>query len=130
LHYISSDDIYGDFMENKTDTQAIAPLSETTYFILLSLAAGPRHGYAIMKDVREVSGGRVELSTGTLYTALKRMLDQGWIHRIVDPENAKDGRERKAYRLTHLGEQTLDAEVERLQRLVSVARMRSLGRST
>ena len=53
------------------DISANLPLTEATYFILLSLALGPRHGYLIMKDVRSLSRGRVTLSTGTLYGALK-----------------------------------------------------------
>ena len=54
-----------------------SPLTEPTYFILLSLSPKPKHGYAIMKDVKELSKSRVILSTGTLYGALKRLLDQG-----------------------------------------------------
>ncbi len=117
-------------MGNINDTQATPPLSEPTYFILLSLSAGPRHGYGIMKDVREMSGGRVELSTGTLYTALKRLLDQGWIYRTVDPVGDQNGRRRKAYRLTQTGQEILEEEVERLEGLVSAARMRIPGEST
>ena len=69
----------GRTMEITTEIQSNLPLTETTLYILLSLAPGPRHGYAIMKDVRALSHNRVELSTGTLYSALKRLLDQNWI---------------------------------------------------
>lgn len=117
-------------MGNINDTQAPPPLAEPTYFILLSLAAGPRHGYGIMKDVRQLSGGRVELSTGTLYTALKRLLDLGWIFRTMDPQGDQNGRRRKAYRLTQAGQEVLEEEVERLEGLVSAARMRIPGEST
>ncbi len=103
------------------------PLTETTYFILLSLSPGPRHGYLIMKDVRQLSQGRVLLSTGTLYTALKRLLDLGWIERSGDPHGQEDGRGRKAYRLSSLGQQTLENEILRLQTLVSAANLRALG---
>ncbi len=72
-------------MENDQEIHSNLPLTETTYFILLSLAPGPRHGYSIMKDVLQLSSGRVELSTGTLYSALKRLLDQNWIQRTEDP---------------------------------------------
>jgi DNA-binding PadR family transcriptional regulator len=58
-----------------------APLSEPVLLILLSLAEQPCHGYAILKDVEEMSDGRVVLSTGTLYGALRRMLDDDWIER-------------------------------------------------
>jgi DNA-binding PadR family transcriptional regulator len=117
-------------MGTKTDIQSNLPLTEATYFILLSLAPVPRHGYAIMKDVRQLSHERVTLSTGTLYSALKRLLEQGWIRRAVDAENTTIGRERKSYCLTQIGRGTLEAEVQRLQSLVSVAQVRRLGNVT
>ena len=100
--------------------------------ILFSLAPGPRHGYAIMKDVQTLSQGRVVLSTGTLYGALKRLLRQGWIERVDDagPSLGKGegtGRPRKLYLLTHLGRRVLDAEVERLQALIAIAHLRTSG---
>lgn len=116
-------------MDTDTEIYSNLPLTETTYFILLSLSPGPRHGYSIMKDVRQLSQERVVLSTGTLYSALKRLLDQGWIRRTADPGESNDGRGRKAYCLTHLGEQILQAEVERLQGLVDAARVRALENS-
>jgi DNA-binding PadR family transcriptional regulator len=116
-------------METKSEIQSNLPLTETTLYILLSLAPGPRHGYAIMKDVRALSHNRVELSTGTLYSALKRLLDQNWIRRTEDPDPiaANGGRVRKVYVLTDLGTSILQAEVDRLQSLVGVARRRVLG---
>jgi DNA-binding PadR family transcriptional regulator len=111
------------------DTQSPQPLTEATYFILLSLAPGPRHGYAIMKDVYLLSHQRVVLSTGTLYTALKRLLDQDWIRRAEEPDVEPNGRQRKAYQLTELGFSVLDAEVHRLEGLVGAAQQRNL-RST
>ena len=56
-----------------------APMGEPAYFILLSLAAGPRHGYAVLKDAEELSEGRMSLSVSTLYTALGRLQEQGLI---------------------------------------------------
>jgi DNA-binding PadR family transcriptional regulator len=120
-------------MTHHQDIQTNLPLTEATVFILLSLAPAPKHGYAIMKDVQTLSEGRLVLSTGTLYGALKRLLDQGWIER-VDEKTATEngigerGRPRKAYALTRLGQRILDAEVTRLQALVSLARLRVAGR--
>jgi DNA-binding PadR family transcriptional regulator len=114
-------------MDNPDEIQSNLPLTETTYFILLSLAPGPRHGYAIMKDVQQLSRGRVVLSTGTLYSALKRLLDQGWIQRTADPHSRANGRVRKAYTLTQLGQKILEAELQRLQVLVNVAQNRIVG---
>jgi DNA-binding PadR family transcriptional regulator len=103
------------------------PLTEATYFILLSLAPSPRHGYAIMKDVHQLSQGRVTLSTGTLYSALKRLLDQGWIRRVDELGNGANGRQRKAYNLTGLGRGILEAEIRRLEGLVGAAQWRVQG---
>jgi DNA-binding PadR family transcriptional regulator len=102
------------------------PLTETTFFILLSLAPEPKHGYAIMKDVQLLSQKRIILSTGTLYGALKRLLEQGWIIRQDDPCQNDSGRERKEYALTQLGRRILGAEVTRMEALVEIAQLRTI----
>ena len=101
------------------------PLREPTFLILLSLVPGPRHGYAILKEVESLSEGRVKMSTGTLYGAIERLLDQGWIHRADDPIPNETNRERKAYQLTVAGHTVLNTEIARLQKLVSVAKSRT-----
>ena len=107
------------------------PLTEATYFIMLSLSHEPRHGYAIMKDVQSLSDNRVILSTGTLYGALKRLLKQGWIERVEEEFDSKNGEEtgrvRKAYTLTSLGRRILEIEITRLQVLVDAANLRTTG---
>ncbi len=104
------------------------PLSEVSFYILLSLAGEPRHGYAIMKDVAVLSSGRVDLSAGTLYGALKRMLEAGWIERRELPGDLDEtGRPRKVYRLAAFGQQVLSAETGRLRALVAAAARRSTG---
>lgn len=100
------------------------PLTEATYFILLSLASEPRHGYAILKDVEALSRGRIIFSTGTLYGALKRLLEQRWIERRDDDVADESGRPRKAYAITDLGRRILAAELNRLRDLLRVARAR------
>lgn len=102
------------------------PLTEPTFYILLSLTPGKKHGYAILKDIRALSGGEVSLSTSTLYSALSRLLDQGLIERVpADTEDsASPGLPRKAYILTGLGRRVLNAETNRLQALVAAARLR------
>jgi DNA-binding PadR family transcriptional regulator len=100
------------------------PLSEAVLFILLSLAGGPKHGYAIIKETAALSGGRVELGAGTLYGAVKRMVDAGWIERLDDAP--ADGRERKVYRLSSHGCAILKAEVERMHAILEIARRRDL----
>jgi len=101
------------------------PLSEAVYSILLSLLPGPKHGYAIMKDVEDLSDTRVSLSTGTLYGALKRLLEAGWVER-VEEEGTEPVRDRKAYALTQLGTSILEAETARMQALVTIKRQRSV----
>lgn len=115
-------------MGEPADVQNGLPMTETTYFILLSLVPGPSHGYAIMKDVQQLSQARVMLSTGTLYGALKRLLELGWIERSDDPAAGENGRERKLYRLTQLGQAALDGEIERLNGLLAAAGQRAMGK--
>jgi DNA-binding PadR family transcriptional regulator len=97
------------------------PLTEVTFFILLSLTPDPRHGYAIMQEVLELSHQRVKLSTGTLYTALKRLLDDSWIEQI---EGKDESRGKKTYRLTPTGYTILRQETERLATLTRLAQGR------
>jgi DNA-binding PadR family transcriptional regulator len=95
------------------------PLQETTFFILLSLSRQPRHGYAILQDVAQLSNGRLQLSTGTLYGALRRMLDLAWIERYDAATETVNGRIRKAYRITELGQKILNADVARMQDMIT-----------
>lgn len=103
------------------------PLSEQTFFILLSLFPTPRHGYAILKDVQQLSGGRVLISVSTLYTSLKRLLEQGWIERAELEDPDESGHLRKVYQLTQTGRSILTAEAQRLQTLVQAAAQRLPG---
>src|SRR5512147_2044776 len=99
------------------------PLTEPTFYILLSLAPGRKHGYAILKDVKDLSKERVILSTSTLYTAVGRLLDQDLIERFSDGDDeVGPGLPRKSYALTELGRRVLEAEAIRLQGMVKEAR--------
>lgn len=120
------------------DFSHLLPLREPTFFILLSLSEGEKHGYAIIKDVAALSNGKVNLSTGTLYEALARLLDQLLIERVEaggeargDPPEPEThpGRPRKAYRLTPKGGQVVQAEMVRLQSLVLAAERRLAGQA-
>ena len=99
-------------------TQDYLPLTETSFFILLSLATTSKHGYGIIKEVEAISAGRVVLAAGTLYSALRRMLEDGWIARLEDDHSNDYSRERKLYSLTTLGRRIFELETKRLQRLV------------
>jgi PadR family transcriptional regulator, regulatory protein PadR len=87
-------------------------MREPTYFVLAALLAGPLHGYAIMKRAEELSGGRVRLATGTLYTALDRLTAEGQV-RLVSEETVA-GRVRRTYGLTEGGSAALRAEAQRM----------------
>ena len=86
--------------------------------ILTSLADTPRHGYALLQDIETLSGGRVRLSTGTLYGALRRLLEDAWIERYEQDDTS---REKQAYRLTAEGRLRLRAELDRMRQLTRLA---------
>jgi PadR family transcriptional regulator, regulatory protein PadR len=101
----------------------IVPMREPTYFVLAALQDGPLHGYAIIKKADGLSGGRVKLATGTLYTALDRLTAEGYV-RLVS-EQIVSGRARRSYALTGAGAAALRAEATRMAdaaRLVTRAR--------
>ena len=97
------------------------PLTEPVLLILMSLAGGPRHGYALLKDIESLSDGRVRLSTGTLYGALRRLLEDGWIERFEQGDTSRD---KQAYRLTATGRRQLRIELDRMKQLTRVAAAR------
>lgn len=97
------------------------PLTEPVLLILLSLAAEPRHGYGLRKDIEALSSRRVCLSTGTLYGALSRLLDDQWIERFDQEDTSRD---KQAYRLTKEGRRHLEAEIARLRQLMRAAKSR------
>lgn len=80
----------------------------------MSLADQPRHGYALLKDIETLSQGRVRLSTGTLYGALRRLLEDGWIERFEQEDTSRD---KQAYRLTAAGRKQLQLELDRMKQL-------------
>ncbi len=104
-----------------------APLTPAVLHILLALAEGERHGYAIMRAVTADTAGAVRLGPGTLYRSIKGMLADGLIEESdARPDPALDDERRRYYRLTALGQRAAQAEVERLSRLVALARSKPL----
>ena len=94
------------------------PLSEPVLLILVSLASEAKHGYALLKDVEDLSEGRVRLSTGTLYGAIRRLLEAGWIDHHEQKDTARD---KQAYRLTTKGRAHLRSEIIRVRHLLESA---------
>jgi DNA-binding PadR family transcriptional regulator len=101
--------------------QETRSLTEPVLLILMSLADQPRHGYALIKDIETLSNGRVRLSTGTLFGALRRLLENGWIERF---EQADTSRGKQAYRLTPAGLGQLQVELDRMRQLTRAAAAR------
>jgi DNA-binding PadR family transcriptional regulator len=105
--------------------EAFLPLKTNWFHILLSLAGGEQHGYGIMQEVLERTGGKVRLWPATLYGSLKRLIDEGLIEESEErPAREFDDARRKYYRLTRLGRRVLDAESERLQELVRILQVK------
>jgi len=116
-------------MQNERDSQpgerkpeALLPLTPGVLHILLALAGGERHGYAIMQEVTRLSDGAVRLGPGTLYRTLKSLLDSGLIAESGErPDPEHDDDRRRYYRLTTFGRRVAQAETARLARLVTRA---------
>ncbi|GAA1951772.1 hypothetical protein GCM10009738_26550 [Kitasatospora viridis] len=100
-------------------------MQEPTLLVLTALADAPRHGYALLREVTAISGGRVKLRAGTLYGALDRLLGQGLVR--VESEEVVDGRARRTYALSATGREVLAAEAERLRAVAAEAERRLAG---
>lgn len=102
---------------------SLLPLPSAAFHILLSLAAGDRHGYAIIQDVAGRSDGSLKLSAGTLYRSIHRMLDQNLITEVRErPDAESDDERRRYYRISPLGRAVIQAETSRLAQLLKLAR--------
>ncbi len=109
--------------KQKQFAQPGLPLTAPVLYILLALGQRERHGYDILKEVERDSAGAVRLGPGTLYTTLKRLLDEGLIVEIADrPVAERDDPRRRYYRLTDAGGTVLTTELQRLERAVALAR--------
>ena len=110
--------------ENPSD---LLPLPVAQLHILLALADGEKHGYAIMSEVEVVTEGSVTMGPGTLYGTVKRMLNAGLVEETDErPDPELDDERRRYYRLTGLGERVLDAEVARMEQLTRTATARRI----
>jgi DNA-binding PadR family transcriptional regulator len=106
----------------------LLPLPTATFHILVALSEADRHGYAIMQEVAERTGGKTKLNPGTLYTTIRRLLDQGVISELDDrPDPNEDDERRRYYRLTPFGRQVAQLELARLGDLVDLARHAGLA---
>ena len=111
----------------KTNPESMLPLTPAVFHVLLSLAGGDRHGYAIMQDVAESTEGQIKLGPGTLYGTVKRLLEAQLIEESDErPDAHLDDERRRYYRLTGVGEQVVRAEANRYADIVAIARGKKL----
>jgi DNA-binding PadR family transcriptional regulator len=108
-----------------SDSGAFAPLTTPVFQILLSLVDEDLHGYAIIQDIAARTNGDVRLTASTLYAAVKRLVDAGWIEEIA-VRRANDDPRRRYYRITRVGRAAARAEARRLDELAAMARAKGL----
>jgi len=108
-------------MPPKRDPQSLLPLTPAMFHVLVALADGETHGYAIMKEVERLTSGAVRLSTGTLYGIIKRLLNEG----LIREAPGVDAR-RRSYELTAFGREVARAEASRLEQTLAMARRKQL----
>ena len=109
------------------DPDSLLPLPVAVFHILIALADRDRHGYSIMQDVASRTDGKVQLSAGTLYSSIRRMLEQGMIEELREsPDPDSSDERRRYYTLTRCGRRVAAAEAERLQGLLRQARATGL----
>ena len=109
-------------------SNAQAPLTPAMFNVLLALAGEDLHGYAILKEVAEQTAGEVQLSTGTLYGIIKRLLAEGLIVEALRRPVKNDDARRRYYHLTDAGREIAVAEARRMEKLVARARTKQLIR--
>jgi DNA-binding PadR family transcriptional regulator len=112
--------------ETRGDPEALIPLSDLSFHILLALADGASHGYAIGKEVEKRSAGRLNPATGSLYQAMRRLHEDGLIAEAKPPEDGGRDARRQYFRLTTFGRRVFKLEAERLEGLLSAAREKKL----
>jgi DNA-binding PadR family transcriptional regulator len=114
----------------QNNDESFGPLTPAMFHVLLALAGDDLHGYAILKEVELRTGGKVRLSTGTLYGIIKRLVSDGLIVELRSRPSETDDERRRYYRLTARGRQVATAEAERMNEILSVARSRNLLKKT
>jgi DNA-binding PadR family transcriptional regulator len=111
----------------KIEPESLLPLTPAVFHVLLALAGGERHGYAIMQEVAEHTDGRIKMGPGTLYGTVKRLLAARLIEESDErPDSALDDERRRYYRLSAVGEQVVRAEARRYADMVAIARGKKL----
>lgn len=108
---------------NKRDPRELLPLTPAMFYVLVTMADREAHGYAMLKEVEQLTAGAVRLSTGTLYGIIKRLLADGLVR-----EQRTDDPRRRSYELTPFGREVAKAEAARLEQTLAIARKKTLFR--
>ncbi len=115
-------------MGNHDELTSLLPLPPATFHILIALSDADRHGYGIMREVAQRTGGRTKLNPGTLYTTIQRLLEKGLIVELDErPDPDEDDERRRYYRLTSSGRRVAQLELIRLKELVTLGRRAGLA---
>lgn len=113
--------------DDRRPVEVLLPLTQAVFHILLALADGEKHGYAIMQEIGERTGGAMRIGPGTLYGSIQRMLKDGLIVEAQERTESVQGEERRRYyRLTGFGLRVLQAEARRLEQLLGIARSKQI----
>lgn len=113
--------------KTRIDPADMLPLTPAAFHVLLALADGERHGYAIMQEVAEHTEGQMKMGPGTLYGTIKRLLEARLIEESDErPDPDLDDERRRYYRLSGLGQRVIQAEARRYEAIVKVARGKKL----
>jgi DNA-binding PadR family transcriptional regulator len=116
-------------MKNKLqEPEALLPLTPAVLHIMLALVDSERHGYGIMQEIAQRTGGTVHMGPGTLYGSIKRMMADGLVEESSErPDPALDDERRRYYRLTAFGQRVIRAEVRRLEQIVRQAQLKNVS---
>jgi DNA-binding PadR family transcriptional regulator len=114
------------FLANRDDPMADHVLPPAEFRVLLALLDGPKHGHGIRIDVRERTGGRVDMGPGTLYGAIKRLAERGWIAEVPAPAGKEGDERRRYYEVTPGGRDAAGNEAARMRELLGIARAKKL----
>ena len=102
------------------------PIPPAEFRVLLALVDGAKHGHAIKLDIRDRTGGRIDMGPGTLYGAIKRLAARGWIAEVDPPNGGPADERRRYYRLTDEGRSAAGTEADRMQELLGIGREKGL----
>lgn len=111
----------------RLDPESLLPLTPGMFQVLIALADGEKHGYAIIKEVARRTAGEVALSAGTLYTIIRRFEQEGVLEESAErPDAALDDERRRYYRVTDFGRDVARAEARRMETALGMARAKNL----